>query len=114
MPYPLNKEDLLRILGTLTYLRKFIPNMSALTDPLRGLLKKSAAWCWDKNLKQQFVKIKQTLTNSPVLRYYSVTDPIVVSCDSSSRGLGAVLLQHDQPVAYAPKPSHKPRKITQR
>ena len=38
-----------------------------------------------------------------VLRYYSLDEPITVSCDASQSGLGAVLMQGNKPVAYASK-----------
>ncbi|XP_046593873.1 uncharacterized protein K02A2.6-like [Neodiprion lecontei] len=39
---PKNKTQLQRLLGMVTYLNKFIPNMSELTDSLRNLLKTAA------------------------------------------------------------------------
>ena len=41
------------------------------------------------------------MTEEPVLKYYDVIKPVTLSVDSSSTGLGAVLLQDNQPVAYA-------------
>jgi len=40
MPTPANREDLQRFLGVVTYLSKFIPNMSQKSAPLRHLLQK--------------------------------------------------------------------------
>lgn len=42
------------------------------------------------------------LTKAPVLQYYDINKPVVLSVDASS-GLGAVLLQNNLPVAYASK-----------
>lgn len=39
---PQNKTELQRFLGMVTYLQKFIPNMSELTQPLRKLLEKES------------------------------------------------------------------------
>lgn len=39
----------------------------------------------------------------PVLKYFDCNKPVVLSVDSSSVGLGAVLLQDNLPVAYASK-----------
>ena len=41
------------------------------------------------------------ITPVPVLKYFDVNDDIIVSVDASSEGLGACLLQGEQPVAYA-------------
>ena len=47
--------------------------------------------------------MKKYLTESPVLKYYSVNDEVTIQCDASDTGLGAVLLQKGQPVCYAPR-----------
>ena len=41
------------------------------------------------------------LTTAPILKFYSMSEPITVSCDSGKTGLGAVMLQGGRPVAYA-------------
>ena len=40
MPAPTGREGVVRLLGTLNYLSKFIPNMSHVTEPIRLLLRK--------------------------------------------------------------------------
>ena len=46
MPTPANREDLQRFLGVVTYLSKFIPNMSQKSASLRQLLQKDVEWSW--------------------------------------------------------------------
>ena len=41
------------------------------------------------------------MTNTPVLRYYNLEEEVTLQCDASQSGLGAALMQNDQPVAYA-------------
>jgi len=41
------------------------------------------------------------VTNTSVLRYYSLHDEVTIQCDASQTGLGAALLQNGQPVAYS-------------
>ena len=36
-----------------------------------------------------------------MLKYFNVNESVVIQCDASQVGLGATLLQNDQPVAYA-------------
>ncbi|KAL9983272.1 hypothetical protein ACROYT_G005418 [Oculina patagonica] len=103
LPSPQNKKDVERLLGMVTYLSKFIPNMSALTEPLRALLKQEVQWHWEEQQEKALNEIKKVLTSKPVLSYYDVNKPVKLSVDASQSGLGAMLLQDNQPVAYASK-----------
>lgn len=98
---PENKTELQRLLGMVTYLTKFIPNLSAITQPLRKLLEKDSEFIWTDHQTKSFQKIKQALSSTPVLRYYNVKEDVTLQADASSYALGAALLQGSQPVAYA-------------
>lgn len=98
---PTEKAELLRFLGMATYLMKFVPNFSSKTQPLRELLKSDVAWHWTREMSDAFNEIKGSLTTAPVLHYFDPTQPIVISTDASSYGIGSVLLQNGYPVAYA-------------
>ena len=91
------------ILGMVTYVAKFIPNFSQVSTPLRQLLEKDTEWYWTENQEKSFNSLKTLATQSPVLGYFDVNKPVKISFDASSEGLGAVLLQEDQSVAYASK-----------
>ena len=103
MNRPQNKEELQRFLGMVTYVAKFIPSFSQVSTPLRLLLEKDTEWHWTESQEKSFNSLKTLATQSPVLRYFDVNKPVKISVDASSEGLGAVLLQEDQPVAYASK-----------
>jgi transposase InsO family protein len=101
MPEPTDKKGVERLLGTVNYLAKFIPNMSEVTEPIRKLLRSDVEFEWSTPQETAFRRIKDILTETPVLAYYNVKKPVTVSCDASKSGLGAVLLQDNKPVAYA-------------
>jgi len=44
MPTPTEKQSLQRLLGMITYLAKFLPNLSGATEPLRRLLDRDVGW----------------------------------------------------------------------
>ena len=46
-------------------------------------------------------EIKKLVTTAPILAYYEPKKELVVQCDASSTGLGAVLLQEGKPLGYA-------------
>ncbi|GBO12139.1 Retrovirus-related Pol polyprotein from transposon 17.6 [Araneus ventricosus] len=99
-PTPQNKQELQRFLGMVTYLAKFAPNLSNLTHSLRQLLKKNSVWLWDSNMERDFELIKKKLLEAPCLQIFDSNKPVILSVDASTYGLGAVLLQNSQPVAY--------------
>jgi transposase InsO family protein len=100
---PMDKQQLSRLLGMVNYLGKFIKNLTDLTDPLRELIKTKNSWNWTPVQDAAFAKIKEALSNAPVLRFYDVNDDVTLQVDASSKAMGAVLMQQNQPVAYAAK-----------
>jgi len=107
MPEPTSIANVHTILGMITYICKYLQNLSSLTEPLRSLIKESNepgfTFHFDPVHKEALKRIKEVLTSAPVLRFYSLKDPVVISCDASQFGLGCVLMQNNAPVAYASK-----------
>lgn len=101
MQHPSDKKDLLRFLGMLTYLSKFMPNFSSETQPLRALLKKDMPWSWTQHHDSTFQALKKQIASTPVLRFFDISKPAVIQTDASSMGLGSCLLQEGRPIAYA-------------
>ena len=71
-----------------------------MTKPLRELTKDYVEFCWQESQEKAFQAIKKAVSNTPVLRYYSLKDEVTIQCDASKSGLGAALLQNGQPVGY--------------
>ena len=101
MPHPTSKNSLRRFLGFVTYLSKFLPNLSTATEPLRKLLKDDTLFEWTENQEKAFQQIKKLCTSNTVLKLFDVNKAVEIQCDASSTGLGAVLLQDGRPVAYS-------------
>lgn len=100
---PTDVKSLRRFLGMVNYLAKFLPMLSEITQPLRNLEKKNVAWEWNSTHDEVFGKIKKLIAEAPVLKYFDGNSEITLQCDASMSGIGAVLLQNGQPVAYASK-----------
>lgn len=58
LPSPVDKSELLRILGITKYLGKFDPNMSKITAPLRDLSKQNVDWSWCHLYEQSLSQLK--------------------------------------------------------
>lgn len=56
-----------------------------------------------ENHDRAFQRLKELITTAPVLRHYDNKMSLTLSVDSSQSALGAVLLQSNQPIAYASK-----------
>ena len=95
MPAPVDRQGLLRLLGMATFLARFCPSFSETTAPLDN------EFVWDNDIHGTTLqKLKDLLSEAPVLRYYDVTKPVIVQVDSSQNGLAGCLIQSGKPVAY--------------
>ena len=56
---------------------------------------------WNQTHDEIFEDLKRQVTTNPVLAYYNPEEDLVIQCDSSGTGVGAALMQNDQPIAYA-------------
>ena len=101
MPTPGDRKELLRFLGMTTYLSKFIPGYSTITDPLRMLLKKDVPWQWHPEHDSAVRKLKEQVEKAPTLAYFNPNRPVVIQTDASSTGIGSCLLQDERPIAFA-------------
>jgi hypothetical protein len=88
-------------LGLAGYYRRFIPNFSRIAKPMTKLLNKGAKFIWDDKCEEAFHTLRAHLTTAPVLAQPKNTKPFDVYCDASGTGLGCVLMQDNQVIAYA-------------
>jgi hypothetical protein len=105
MKSPKSKKELECQLGMFTYLSQYSPNLSRKTASLRDLCKNDREWNWYPEHEKAFSEIKEMITEvpGPVLQYYDPSIPVKVQVDASQTGLGAVVMQNGQPIAYASK-----------
>jgi len=101
MPRPMDAKGVSRVMGMVQYLAKFLPNLSEKSEPLRRLTDKGAAWNWTEDHEKTFNEIKVLVSRAPVLSFYDLAKPVTIQCDSSSKGIGSVLLQDGRPVSFS-------------
>ena len=114
-PRPTSVEQLRSYLGLLNHYAKFLPNLSQVLVPLYKLLKKDEKFIWKKEQEEAFEKSKNLLQSEALLVHYDSSRPLVLICDASPYGLGAVLAHKmmdgsERPIAYASRSLAKAEK----
>ena len=99
----IDKEGVRRVLGTVNYLSKFLPNLANVVEPLRRLTHNDVAWTWNKEHKESMKTIRIMMVETPILQYYDPNKELTIQCNASSIGIGATLLQDETPICYASK-----------
>lgn len=90
-----------QFLGIVNYVQKYIPDAATRTAPLRLMSRADdSAFRWDEPQQRAFLDLKQAISDAPVLRHIDPSKGLTISTDSSSFGMGAVLLREGRPVAY--------------
>ena len=73
LPAPKNIKQLRSVLGMVNYVRKYLPDLAAITAPMVELTKKentkSVAKLWGPEHDEAFAKVKKLLTEAPVLQF---------------------------------------------
>ena len=103
MKAPQNVAQVQEILGIATYMSPFIANLSQQTATLRDLVKKDVEFIWTDSRNAAFEATKSLVCREVTLAYFDSQAESVIQVDASSRGLGAVLIQHGKPIAFASK-----------
>lgn len=111
-PVPTNLKQLQRFLGMAGWYHRFVPNFSALTEPLNVLKRKGVKFHWTAECQTAFEAVKQYLISAPVLGHPDFKLPFIVYTDASDVGLGAVLVQRtgigtEQVLAFASRTLNK-------
>jgi hypothetical protein len=88
-------------LGLAGYYQRFIPNLSRIAKPITELLKKGTKYVWGKDCDEAFQTLKKLLTTSSVLAQPNIAKPSDIYCDTSSNGLGCVLIQEGWVISYS-------------
>ena len=67
MKPPTTVKELKSFLGKLSYIRRFIPDLAALTAAFTPLLKKGRPYRWSQRCQQAFSQLQQLMTKLPTV-----------------------------------------------
>ncbi|XP_037528183.1 uncharacterized protein LOC119405417 [Rhipicephalus sanguineus] len=101
-PAPKNRVQLQAFLGLLAFYDRFLKDRATVASRLYKLLHKETQWIWEKEHQKAFEELKKLIRDSTVLAHYDERKPLLLSCDASPYGVGAVLSQVDESGAEAP------------
>jgi hypothetical protein len=98
---PTTVHQVRSFLGVARYYRRFILDFSKIVKPITGLLKNDIKFDWSSKCNEAFKQLKVLLTTALVLAQSDIEKPFDVYCDASGSGLGCVIMQEGQVIAYA-------------
>ena len=85
---PTSVTELQEILGIVTYMSPFIPKLSDMTAPLRGLIRQDADFTWTESHEEAFRNVKKLIGKQVTLTYFDPNIETVLQVDASQKGLG--------------------------
>ena len=102
----INISQLKSFLGLINYYGKFLPNLSNTLAPLYKLLQKNTAWQWGPEQQKAFQTAKKSLTSDCLLVHFGPSKGLLLACDASPYGIGAVLShqmenRQERPIAFS-------------
>ena len=87
-------------------------DFAKMAKPLHSLTQKNASFKWTEKCQEAFVKLKEHLSQSPVLIYPDSSSEFILDTDASHLAIGAVLSQmvdgKEHPVAHFSRTLNQP------
>jgi hypothetical protein len=115
MERPTDKKELQSYLGLINYYSRFLQNISTVLAPMYLLLQKGEPFTWGKQQEESWIKSKKLLVESDLLVHYDQSKEVILTCDASQYGVGAVLSHKmedgsERPIAFASRTLTKSEK----
>ncbi|KAJ4974055.1 hypothetical protein NE237_007229 [Protea cynaroides] len=98
---PKSVVEIRSFLGLAGYCRRFVEDYSRIAVPLTRLTKKGEKFIWTDECEKCFQTLKSRLVSAPILTIPVNAVPFTLYTDASGLGIGCVLMQGEQVIAYA-------------
>jgi hypothetical protein len=87
-------------MGLVGYYKRFIAGFVRIAHFITSLQRKEKKFQWTENCERSFQKLKQLLTNAPILRIADPNEYCLVCIDACKEGLGGFLNQNGFVICY--------------
>ena len=101
-PQPTTMTEPRAFLGLTGYYRKIVKGYGIISKPLTAILRLKH-FAWNPLAQEAFQNLKTAMTTTPVLALPNFHQPFTVETDACQDGIGAVLMQKNQPIAFLSK-----------
>ena len=106
MQPPSTATEARSFLGLVNTVARFVPNVAAMTEPIRRLTHKNAPWSWGPEQSEAFEKLCNLISSDTVLAYFDPFLPTQVRHNACKIGISGTLTQKHpdgsiRPVAFA-------------
>ncbi|GJT36319.1 putative reverse transcriptase domain-containing protein [Tanacetum coccineum] len=98
---PKSPTEIHQFLGLAGYYRRFIEGFSKIAKPMTKLTQKKVKFVWGDKQEAAFQLLKQKLCSAPILALPEGSEDFIAYCDTSKKGLGAVLMQREKVISFA-------------
>lgn len=103
---PKKVEDVQQFMGMVNYYNRFIKQIATKAEPLYNLTRDGIKFVWSKECQTAFDTLKEELSRQTLLTRFDPKKQLVMACDASPYGVGAILSHREDdnsetPIAYA-------------
>ncbi|WMV30758.1 hypothetical protein MTR67_024143 [Solanum verrucosum] len=98
---PSSVTEVRSFVGLASYYHRFVKNFASIATHLTNLTKKEIQFEWTEKCEESFQKLKNLLNTEPILALPVEGNDFIVYCDASHSGVGVVLMQDKNVIAYA-------------
>ncbi|KAJ4957631.1 hypothetical protein NE237_024742 [Protea cynaroides] len=98
---PKSVAEIRSFMGLAGYCRRFVEDYSRIAVPLTSLTKNGGKFVWMDKCEKSFQTLKTRLISALILTIPVPGQPFTLYTDASGLGLGCVLMQGEQVIAYA-------------
>nr|GEV26792.1 reverse transcriptase domain-containing protein [Tanacetum cinerariifolium] len=99
--YSKSKEEHAKHLKSCWLLPMIYQRFLIIGKPMMKLTQKNLKFDWSENGEAAFQLLKQKFCSAPILALPEGSENFMVYCNASRKGLGAVLIQREEVIAYA-------------